>query len=1050
MADRSVYSTYPDTLTTSNDGQGITIETSFYVVGVSGWSIKGVKLWVPTGSAMIGQSVTLKAWVPGVESAGLAGTAQGSGTITAVAGWNQVTFTPVAVTAGVKFGVSYTSAGPYFAGTNPTLETRAADGSALYESEQNSGGSYVPQFRGAYRYASGSGAKFELRSGLDVIMDDGTTSSTTGTISGSTPKITGSVAGASLNPGTVAASVPKVTGSISGTVASTITGTLSAPVPKVTGSAPGVVLTAGSVAGAVPAVTASIVGSVTVTGTLSGQLPKVTGSISSGLSIAQENALTAGVAGRGFWFDYGADEILGFARSTYYTPGQTARFSVDYASSFTVQVWRLGWYGSDGARKVAEFAGTTAATQPAPATIANSNGAVTCSAWAENVTWDIPADSTPGWYWLFMRNAGGTQFGGILFCVSDINARKPILVVASEATWGAAYNGYGGNNVYGASLGIGSITARALCSSYDKPVISRSNVPQTHFFNGELATLRFLERFGFEVGYTTCEQINNDPTVMDGRSLVVFSGHNEYVSQRMRDKTEAIIAAGTNVANFGGNDFFWRVAYAGTTFPAGSTDTSTGRVMWCRKDTMTGPSGSGHTAGAPFTTQADWTGTWQDTRYTNRQPSNQLLGDRFIANGIRADEVKVPFAMKGLPIWRNAAAVQALTTGQTWSAGVGTAGMEWDMPDGSLPSVSLSASTVDLTGNSSDANGENYNLDGTYTHAFQMVRNGSAHIFNGNTTQWGWALDDLHLRGTAIATATARQATLNVLYDLGVVGVTALITGASLVEPTPVDIDTAYGLPSSVTGAVNGQLPKVTGSASGVIVTAGTVSAALPKVTGSISGASLTTGTTAGTTPAVTGSIAGNVITAGSVAGALPAVTGGIVDTITGAVSGSLPRLTGTVTGTSVVTGAITATLPSVTGQITGDGLIVGSVSGQLPKVAGSVPGAVVITGTVSGTTPAVTGSVSGVITGPTTGAIAGALPAVTGSVTGVAVVVGAVSGQLPSVTGGIAGGVIITGLISAALPRVTGGTQPPITDYTITAGTPILGSGITAGRGIW
>lgn len=973
MADRSVYSTYPDSLTTSNDGQGITIETAFYVVGVTGWTIKGVKLWVPTGSAMIGQSVTLKAWVPGVESAGLAGTAQGSGTITAVAGWNQVTFTPVAVTAGVKFGVSYTTSGPYFAGTNPTLETRAADGSALYESEQNSGASFVPQFRGAYRYASGSGAEFGLRSGLDVIMDDGTTSSTTGTISGSTPKVTGSIAGASLTPGTVSASLPKVTGSISGTVDTTVTGTLSAAVPKVTGTVSGAVLTVGAAAGSTPKVTGSVSGSVAVTGSISATTPSVTGSIGNGLTIAQENALTAGVAGRGFWFDYGADEILGFARSTYYTPGQTARFSVDYASSFTVQVWRLGWYGSDGARKVAEFAGTTA-TQPAAATIPNSNGAVTCAAWSENVTWTIPGDATPGWYWLFMRNAGGTQFGGILFCVSDVNARKPILVVASEATWGAAYNGYGGNNVYGASNGIGSISARALCSSLDKPVISRSNVPQTHFFNGELATLRFLERLGFEVGYTTCEQINNDPTVMDGRALVVFSGHNEYVSQRMRDKTAAIIAAGTNVLNLAGNDFFWRVAYSGTTFPTGATDTSTGRTLWCRKDTMAGPSGSGHTAGAPFSSQADWTGTWQDTRYTNRAPSNALLGDRFIANGIRADEVKVPFAMKSAPMWRGAAGVQSLTSGQTWSAGVGTAGMEWDMPDGALPSVSLSASTVDLTGNSSDANGEDYSQNGTYTHAIQMVRNGPAHIANFNTTQWGWALDDLHLRGSSIASDTARQGTLNVLYDLGAQGVTALITGASLVEPTPVDIDTAYGLPTTITGTVAGQLPKATGSVAGTSITTGVIGGQLPKVTGSAAGAVLTVGTVAASTPPVTGAIPAAVITVGSISGATPAVTGAVTGAglTVGVIAAATPAVAGSVSGAIVVVGVVAGALPGLAGSINGDGLITGTVDGRTPGISGSVTGVVVIVGVVAGSTPRIAAlvvggsAVSGTVTGRT------------------------------------------------------------------------------------
>ncbi len=190
--------------------------------------------------------------------------------------------------------------------------------------------------------------------------------------------------------------------------------------------------------------------------------------------------------------------------------------------------------------------------------------------------------------------------------------------------------------------------------------------------------------------------------------------------------------------------------------------------------------------------------------------------------------------------------------------------------DGSLPSVSLSASTVDLTGSSADATGENYNLNGTYTHAFQMVRNGAGHLFNGNTTQWGWALDDLHLRGSSIATATARQATLNVLYDLGAVGVTALITGASLVEPTPVDIDTAYGLPNTVTGSVTGQLPKVTGSVSGAVVTAGSASGPTPKVTGSVSGSVLTVGAISAAVPPVTGSVTGQSLTAGTLAGTFP------------------------------------------------------------------------------------------------------------------------------------------------------------------------------------
>lgn len=518
-------------------------------------------------------------------------------------------------------------------------------------------------------------------------------------------------------------------------------------------------------------------------------------------TIAEENAITADVYGREWWLDYDyatEDLILGFARSTYYAPGETVQFSIDYASAFNVRIYRLGYYTGGGGRRMADFAGTPA-TQPAPVTISDSNGAVTCAAWSVNVSWAVPADATPGWYQVFLSDTTNGAYGTILFCVTDTLAKQPILVVGSEATWGAAYNGYGGNNVYGASTGIGNASERALCSSYDKPVVSKRYVAQTNFFNGEIAQLRFFERFGYDVGYATCEQINNDPTVLDGRDLIVFSGHNEYVSARIRDKVAERIAAGVNVANFSANDFFWKVRYGGTDFPA--SDNTTGRVMWCKKDTMDGPSairaGGG---GTPFTTQADWTGTWQDTRWTGRQPSSGLLGDRFIANGIRADQVSVPFSMKDLPIWRDCAGIAALTTDQTFTFGVGTAGMEWDFPDldGGLRQTPLSATSVNLAGGASDINGEDYTQSGVYTHAFQVTANGSSRIFNANTTQWGWAIDDLHFRGASIATAEAIQATINILADLGAVAVESLVTASSLVFPTPVaDFDAAYSLAPS-------------------------------------------------------------------------------------------------------------------------------------------------------------------------------------------------------------------------------------------------------------
>lgn len=517
-------------------------------------------------------------------------------------------------------------------------------------------------------------------------------------------------------------------------------------------------------------------------------------------SIAQENARPG--HGQQFWLDgITSEAIPAFARSTYYESGQTAYISADCSRAFEAEIYRLGSYGGAGGRRVQEAFAATPATQPAPVAIPGGNGAVTCAAWSQNVSWQIPADATPGWYEVLLRSNDRTLYGYALFCVTDKLAKKPLLMVTGDATWHAAYNGYGGNNVYGNEKGVAASNAgRALCSTYDKPVITKDYVPQTHFFNNSYPVLKFLEQMGYEVGQTTIEQIKNDPSILDGRELIMWTGHNEYIPQNVMTKTKQLLAAGQNMINIAGNDFFWRVKFTDGAFDSNAN----GRVMWCKKDTMSGPTAGpnavpSHVGGQPFTTAAAWTGTWQDTRWNLREPSEEFFGDRFVANGIRADSVSVPAAMKSSPAWRNCAAIQSLAAGASYSFAPGTLGMEWDKPvsvPGGPAQVSFSSTTINLAGNAADINGENYNTSEIATHAFTMgVNSAGALIANFNSDQWGWALDALHLRGSAPANPAARQMMLNVISDLGVQPNAAAVSAAALVTPVPVtNPSVAYGI----------------------------------------------------------------------------------------------------------------------------------------------------------------------------------------------------------------------------------------------------------------
>lgn len=511
-----------------------------------------------------------------------------------------------------------------------------------------------------------------------------------------------------------------------------------------------------------------------------------------GASVAAENALT-GQPSSQWWDGLSPLGLPSFPRRTYYAPGETAQFSVNCATAFNITIHRLGHYNGDGARLVqAAFAGSPA-TQPAPVAIAGGNGAVTCAAWTQNAQWAIPADALPGWYMAFFRRTSDNEHGYALFLVSDAAAKRPTLIVTGDATWHAAYNGFGGNNVYGDTVAIGNSGARAFCSTYDKPVITHAHVPQTHFFNNSYPYLAWSERMGYEAGVATIEQIKDDPTIMDGRQLIVWVGHNEYIPQQVTTKTKALLVAGQRMVNIAGNDFFWRVKFTDGAF----SSTNNGRVMWCKKDTLSGPSSGpnavpSHVAGQPFTSELDWTGTWQDTRWSLREPSEDFFGDQFIANGVRADSVKVPYAMRNIPAWRNCPGVLALTVGQDYTFAPGTLGMEWDRPMLSNPNVEqylFSSTEIDLVGNAADVNGETYGQTSNDTiHGFTMVKKDAGYIANFNSDQWAWALSQRHLRGTAAADVNAMQMMLNVISDLGVQPNTASVQAASLTVPTAVSL----------------------------------------------------------------------------------------------------------------------------------------------------------------------------------------------------------------------------------------------------------------------
>lgn len=514
------------------------------------------------------------------------------------------------------------------------------------------------------------------------------------------------------------------------------------------------------------------------------------------VDIAAENAVASTVLPAD-WQIAGAGSLtnVGFARRISYNVGQTAQFSC-HGTGTVIDIYRVGYYQDKTMRKIATIT-NTATAQPASQTIPNSQGATTCTNWSVTATWAIPAGATSGLYVAVYRGGGGASY--ITFVVRDDAAEADIIYKTSDATWGSAYNQFGtiaspldGKNVYGEGVGVGDINSRCLAGDYHRPVITRQQVSQTYWMACELPMIRFLERNGLKVKYVTSVDLDTTPALLLKGKVFLSSGHDEYWSLNMRRNVEGWRDqhAGRSVF-FSANEVFWKTEYVY------DGDRAT---MWCKKDTMPGPSGSGHTAGVAFV-EGEWQGTWKDQRWEENEPEWLLTGTDFRMNGVNDYDAIVPKnPYGGLKVWGQTSLVDSQIT-LTRVIGFEADSMRPTQPGQSC--VVLAAYTRNIDGKYADNNGQDYAGNGNLQWGIIAQRYVGGGLTVGfGTCQWSWSLDAVHDRGTGTEVSlAAQQFTLNMLTDLGAAPYTRMST---LAAHTPSSLD-EYGIdPSMVPGEGGG------------------------------------------------------------------------------------------------------------------------------------------------------------------------------------------------------------------------------------------------------
>ncbi|MGW0230857.1 DUF4082 domain-containing protein [Actinopolymorpha singaporensis] len=461
--------------------------------------------------------------------------------------------------------------------------------------------------------------------------------------------------------------------------------------------------------------------------------------------------------------------LQGFSTDISVNRGSTIGFKVDTALTYTINIYRMGYYGGAGARKVTSIANVAPTDQP-DCNKDTSTGLIDCGNWSTSATWAVPTTAVSGIYFAELKS--GTTRGHIVFVVRDDASRSDLYFQTSDTTW-QAYNKYGGNSLY-----VGSPANRAYKVSYNRPFNTNSGDTFHDFvWSAEYPMVRFIEANGYDVSYESGVDTDRYGSLIKQHKVFMSVGHDEYWSGQQRTNVEAARDAGVNLAFFSGNEIFWKTRYE-----------NDHRTLVTYKETHAN-------ATIDPLDPTVWTGTWRDPRFSppadGGRPENSLSGTMFTVNCCATD-MHVGGADARLRFWRNTRVANLASTATT-TLGHGILGYEWDeSPDnGSQPDglIHLSTDTQNVPSYLQDY-GSTY-ASGTATHHLSLYRARSgALVFGAGTIQWSWGLDDTHWSDVSGATSdtAVRQATVNLLADMGAQPATlqtGLVAATESADTTP-------------------------------------------------------------------------------------------------------------------------------------------------------------------------------------------------------------------------------------------------------------------------
>ena len=239
--------------------------------------------------------------------------------------------------------------------------------------------------------------------------------------------------------------------------------------------------------------------------------------------------------------------------------------------AFRLRIYRLGWYGGNGAKLAFDQGGLAPRNHtpgyrcgresgdPAVRQADLDYGLVECK-WVDPVAPAI-ADLATGLYMARVTaQIGGMMKDNIaLFTVRDDSSSARLVIV--NPTTVQAYNPWSDTPDPGSDFGFKYLSLYSEPRRAAKVSFNRPQIKDIGLLKNDYPLLRYLEREGLSYSLATDHDLHTRPGLLQNRHSVVISGHGEYWSYETRAVLNEFVNSGGNLVATAANSGYWQVRY---------------------------------------------------------------------------------------------------------------------------------------------------------------------------------------------------------------------------------------------------------------------------------------------------------------------------------------------------------------------------------------------------------------------------------------------------------------------------------------------------------